>query len=85
MRKLSGINFNNTNRLHLVLVIRIYFDKNLSYKNPGQIKITSQVPNLLTMFKTKYISNTARNIQILVIPFSFYIHNFKLKTEVIND
>ena len=92
MTKLSGINFNNTNRLHLVLVIRIYFDNNFncpkiytSSKIPGQIKITSQVPNILNMFKTKYnyISNKAGNIQILVIHFSFYIHNFKLKTEVI--
>ena len=31
MRKLRGINFNYTNRLHLVLVIRIYFDKDLNY------------------------------------------------------
>ena len=59
MRKLSGINFNNINRLHLVLAIRIYFDKNLNYprvytnSKAGQIKITSQVPNLLNMFKTK--------------------------------
>ena len=29
--KLSGENFNYTYRLHLVLVIRIYFDKNLIY------------------------------------------------------
>ena len=76
MTKLSGINFNNTNRLHLVLVIKIYFDNNfncpkvyISSKTPGQIKITSQVPNL----------------QILVIHFSFYIHNFKLRNEVTID
>ena len=31
MRKLSSIKFSNTNRLHLVLVIRIYFDKILNY------------------------------------------------------
>ena len=31
MRKLIGIDFNNTNRFHLILVIRIYFDKNLNY------------------------------------------------------
>ena len=30
MRKLSG-NSNYTNRLHLVLVVRIYFAKNLNY------------------------------------------------------
>ena len=30
MRKLSSINFNYTNRLHLVLVVRAYFDKNLN-------------------------------------------------------
>ena len=61
MTKLSGINFNNTNRLHLVLVIKIYFDNNFNYpkvyagsKTPGQIKITSQVPNLLNIFKAKH-------------------------------
>ena len=81
MKKLSGINFNNTNRLHLVLVIRIYFDNNLNYpkvytsgKTPGQIKITSQVPNLLNL--QLYISNTAGNIPTLVIHFSFYINTF---------
>ena len=31
MRKLGGANFNHSNRLHLVLVIRIYFNKNLNY------------------------------------------------------
>ena len=43
---------------HLVLVIRIFFDKSLNYpkvytrsKTSVQIKITSQVPNLLSMFK----------------------------------
>ena len=79
MTKFSGIKFNNTDRLHFVLVVRIYFANNLNYpkvytssKTPGQIKITSQVPNLLNMFKTKYnyISNTAGNIQILGIHFS---------------
>ena len=61
MTKLSGINFSNTNRLHLVLVIKIYFDNNFNYpkvytssKTPGQIKFTSQVPTLLNMFKAKY-------------------------------
>ena len=61
MKTLSGINFNNTNRFHLVLVIGIYFDNNFNYpkvytssKTPGQIKITSRVLNLLNMFKTKY-------------------------------
>ena len=72
-------------KLHLVLAIRIYFDKNLNYFNPGQIKITSQVPNLLNMFKTKYISNATGNTQIFVISFSFYKHNLKLKAEVSID
>ena len=31
MKKFSGINFNYTYKLHLVLVIRMYFDKNLIY------------------------------------------------------
>ena len=45
MTKLRAINFNYTNRLHLVLVIRNYFDKknelpqSTSSMNPGQIKI----------------------------------------------
>ena len=61
MRKFSGINFINTNRLHLVQVIRIYFDKNLnlistSSANLGEIKIkvTSQVSSVLNKFKIKY-------------------------------
>ena len=31
MSKLSGLHFSNTNRHQLVLVIRIYFEKNLNY------------------------------------------------------
>lgn len=59
MRNHSDICISNINRLHLVLVIRSYFDNNLDYqsksrKNPVQIKITSQVPNLLIIFKTKF-------------------------------
>ena len=86
MRKLSGTNFNYTYRLHLVLVIRNYFDKNLIYPKVQAARIlikkksSSQVLNLLNMLKTKIISNTARNIQILVKSF-FFLHNFKLKTE----
>ena len=37
--KLSGINFNHTNRLHLVLIIRIYFDKNLNYAKVQPVRI----------------------------------------------
>ena len=69
MKKLSGINFNNTNRLHLVLVIRIYVDKNLNYpkvytssKTPGQIKSPHKYPVYLICSKPStqlYISNTA--------------------------
>ena len=88
MTKLSGINFNNTNRLHLVLVIKIYFDNNFNFpkvytssKTPGQIKITKYVQSQVQL----HMLNTAGNIQILVIHFSFYIHNFKLRTEVIID
>ena len=32
MRNLSDINFNYTWKLHFVLAIRIYFDKNLIYQ-----------------------------------------------------
>ena len=96
MTKLSGIDFNNTCRLHLVLAIKIYFDNNFNYprvyassKTPGQIKITSQVPNLLNMFKAKY--NYIYQIQqgiykFLLSTFSFsFLHNFKLRTEVTID
>ena len=31
MRKISGVNFNYTYRLHLALDIRNYFDKNFIY------------------------------------------------------
>ena len=31
MSKLSGLHFSNTNRHQFVLVIRIYFEKNLNY------------------------------------------------------
>ena len=69
----------------------------------SQIKITSQVPNLMNILKTKYnlcikyrweytniqihIPHTDGNIQIqiLLIHFSFYIHDFKLKAEVLVD
>ena len=75
--------------IQFVLVIRIYFDKNLNYPKVQVarilVKITSQVPSFLNIFKTKYISNTEENKQILVISFSFYMHNFKLKTEAIID
>ena len=91
MTKLSGMYFNNTNRLHLVLDVKIYFDNNFNYpkeytssKAPGHLtstRFTKYVQNQVQL----HISNTAGNIQILVIHFSFYIHNFKLRTEVIID
>ena len=39
VRKLSGVNFNYTYRLHLVLVIRISFDKNLIYPETQAARI----------------------------------------------
>ena len=42
MTTISGINFNNTNRLHLVLVIRIYFHNNFNYP-----KVYTKVARLL--------------------------------------
>ena len=83
MAKLSGINFNNTNRLHLVLVIKIYFDNNFNYNKvytssmtPGQIKITSQVPNLLKMFKTKYnyMYQIKQGIYKFLLPISLFTY-----------
>ena len=95
MTKFSGINFNHTNRLHLVLVIRISFDDNFNYpkvytssKTPGQLKITPTSTQFTKYVQNQvqlHISNTAGNMQIFVIHFSFYIHNFKLRTKVIID
>ena len=63
---------------HLVLVIKVFFDKNLNYlkvyttsKAPVQMKITSQVPDLLNMFKTKY--NYIYQIQQGIYKFLLYI------------
>ena len=39
MRKLSGIRVNNINRLHLDIVIRISFDKNLNFLKVQVAKI----------------------------------------------
>ena len=93
MTKLSGMNFSNTNRLHFVLVIGSYFDNNLNYpqsiykqqdswSNKNHLTITQSTKYVQNQVQL-YISNRARNIQILVIPFSFY--NLKLRTEAIID
>ena len=84
MTKLSGISFNSTNRLHLVLVIKIYFDNDFNYpkvytssKTPGQIKITSQVPNLHVQNQVQlHILNTAGKYTFLLSNFHLiYISN----------
>ena len=56
MRKLSGINFNYTYMLHLVLSELTWqkLSSSLSSKNPEIIKIVLKVPNLLNMFNTMY-------------------------------
>ena len=62
MRKLSGINFNYTYSLYLVLIIRIDFDKNLispqhtGSKNPGQIKVIRTGSQF-----TEYVQNQISN------------------------
>ena len=59
LRKLSSINFNYTCKLHLVVVIRIYFDKNLIYPEAHAARVLikykspSKVSNLLNMFNIK--------------------------------
>ena len=82
MRKLSGINFNFTYRLHLVLVIRIWLSRSTSSKNPDQTKIILISSNLLIMFNTKYYIKYSSKYTNSCYIF-FFLHNFKLKTEVI--
>ena len=63
----SGINFKYIYSLHLVPIIRIYFDRNLIYPKvqaariPVKKKLSSHVPNLLHMFNIKHY--TRNNIQ----------------------
>ena len=55
MRKLSGVNFNYTYRLHLVLVIRIYYDKNLIYPEIQASRMLMKQKIVLTSSQfTKY-------------------------------
>ena len=60
MRNFSGINFNCTCKLHLDLLIRIYFGKNLIYPEVQaaeilvKLKSSWQVLNILNMFSAKY-------------------------------
>ena len=42
MMDFSGINFNYTNRLHLVLVIRVHFEKKLIYSKVQAARIMVQ-------------------------------------------
>ena len=74
MRKLGGINFKYTYRFQFVLVIRIYFDK-------VQTARSSQFTN---MFETKYYIKYSREYKDPCYPF-FFLHNFKLRTEVTID
>ena len=89
MRKLSE-NFNYTYRLHLVLVIRIYFDKVWfiqKYKQQESWwnkKSFSYVANYLNMFNTKHYIKYNNKYTISYYLLSF-LHNLKLKTELIID
>ena len=89
MRNFSGINFNYTNMLHLVLVIRIFFGKNLNYLKVQAARImlkksSLQVSDLLYMFKTKYyIKYSWEYVNFCYA--SIFLHKFKLNTELIND
>ena len=51
MTKLSGISFKKTNRLHLGLAIKIYFDNSFNYpkvytssQTPDQVKLPQKYP-----------------------------------------
>ena len=87
MRKLSE-NFNYTYRLHLVLVIRIYFDKIWfiqKYKQQESWwnkKSFSYVVNYLNMFNTKHYIKYDNKYAISCYLLSF-LHNLKLKSELI--
>ena len=90
MRKLSNTNFNYTNIFRLVLVIRIYIDK----KNWITLKHKQQEPlsNKKHRHKspiTGYVQNQVLcQLQKGIYKFLlslFFLHDFKLKTEVITD
>ena len=84
VRKLGGINFNHTYRLHLVLVIRIYFDKNLIYP---EIQATRKIILISSQF-TEYVQHQVlyqikQQIYKFLLSMLSFLHDFKLKTEVI--
>ena len=67
MRKVNGINFNNTKKHHDFLVIRIYFEKNLNYPKVARILVKQKSPcksQFTEYFQNQvlYISNIAGNI-----------------------
>ena len=92
MRRLSGINFNYTYRLHFVLVSRTYFDKNLIYpeiqaariliKLKSSWQISSTPPSPLQLGTKEYCIKYNSKYTNSCYVFSF-LHNFKLKPEVI--
>ena len=58
MRKLSGVNFSYTYRLHLVLAIRISFDKNLIYPEIQAVRILMEQKIILICSQfTEYVQH----------------------------
>ena len=87
MRNPSG-KFNKTYRFLIVLVIMIYFDKNLIYPEVQEYWSNKDHPHMLRIYliclTPNNISNTAANIQVLFTSFSFYIiSNWKSQLSLI--
>ena len=88
MGNVTGIYFNYTYILRLVLVITIYFARTSIYPEVHAARILVkqksclQVPNLLNMFSTNYyIKYNSKYRSVCYI--LYFLLNFKLKTEVI--
>ena len=88
IRKLGGINFrciwslSCSSDLNLLLQ-KFEFPQSRSSKNPDQI--IPQVPSLLSIFKTKYHIKCSRGYTNNYCYLFLFLHNFKLKIEVIID
>ena len=91
VRKLSGVNFNYTYRLHLVLVIRIYVDKNLICPEiqAARILMKQKIIFICSQF-TEYVHHQVlyqiqHQIYTTFCYLLSFLHNLKLKTELIID
>ena len=57
MTKLISINFNNTNILHHVTVITIYFGKNMNHRKVQVVRILSNKNHLTSSQFIEFIQN----------------------------